>query len=93
MRKTLLQNIGYAILLTVMVSSCSKDDDRIEDPIEEETTTTIYIGGYSNEIANMGEVIWKNGTPLKVYDPSLLPSGNVRYAGAQRNSRRPSLLN
>lgn len=82
MKTILLQNIGYAVALAVMLLSCSKDDDRIEDPIEEETPTSIYISGYSNEITNMGEVIWKNGIPLKVYDPSLLPSGNVRYAGA-----------
>jgi|GEM_PF-3285446 len=41
------------------------------DP-EEETPATIYISGYSNEIANIGEVIWKNGTLLEVYNPNML---------------------
>lgn len=90
MKTSLLKNISYAIMLAIMFSSCSKDDNRPEDPVEEEAPTdpeeetpaTIYISGYSNEIANIGEVIWKNGTPLQVYDPSLLSSGYVRYAGA-----------
>jgi|GEM_PF-6704541 len=82
MKANPLKNISYALVLLLSFSSCSKDDDRIDAPIEEETSATIYISGYSNEIANMGEVVWKNGTPLQVYDPSLLPSGNVRYADA-----------
>ena len=81
MKANPLKNISYALVLLLSFSSCSKDDDRIEGPIEEETPATIYISGYSNEIANMGEVIWKNGTPLQVYNPGLLPSGYVRYGG------------
>ncbi|MFV0472136.1 MAG: hypothetical protein ACK5L7_08930 [Paludibacteraceae bacterium] len=80
--KATLKNISYALVLLLTIPSCSKDDDKIIEPIEEETPATIYISGYSNEIENMGEVIWRNGSPLQVYKTGLLPSGNVRYADA-----------
>lgn len=79
MKTTLFQTISYALMLVVMVSSCSKNDDSIEDPIEEETPAIIYVSGYSNETSNMGEVIWKNGTPLQVFNSDLLSPGSVRY--------------
>ncbi|MFV0467611.1 MAG: hypothetical protein ACK5MK_01655, partial [Dysgonomonas sp.] len=80
--KATLKNISYALVLLLTFSSCSKDDDKIVEPIEEETPATIYIGGYSNETENMGEVIWRNGIPLQVYKPGMLSSGYVRYADA-----------
>ncbi|HMY43106.1 MAG: hypothetical protein K1X26_05145 [Chitinophagales bacterium] len=81
MKANLLRNISYALVLLLTFSSCSKDYERIKDPIEEETPVTIYISGYSNEIANMGEVVWKNGKPIQVYKTGVLPSGYVRYGG------------
>lgn len=78
MKRNLSKSMSYAFVLLLMLSSCSKDDDRINDPIEEvETPATIYISGYSNEIAH--EVIWKNGTAMPVYSLGLLSSGYVRY--------------
>lgn len=81
MKANLLRNINYALVFLLTFLSCSKDDDRIEDPIEEETPVTIYISGYSYEIANMGEVVWKNGTPHQMYNTDVLSSGYVRYGG------------
>lgn len=73
MKATLLNNISYALVLVLTFSSCAKDDDKIEPPIEEGTPATIYIGGYSNEIAYMGEAVWKNGIPMNVFEEGLLP--------------------
>lgn len=81
MKTTLLQKIGYTLVVALMVSSCTKDDDPIEDPTQEDTPGIIYVSGYSNEITNMGEVIWKNGTPLQIFNSDLLSAGNVRYGG------------
>ncbi len=90
MKRNLTKNVIYALMLLLSLCACTKDDPITEDPTEEEIPTnpeedepaTVYISGYSNEITHMGEVIWKNGTPLQIYDPSLLPtSGYVRYGG------------
>lgn len=82
MKKRVLKFMGYVLLATICGLSCKKIDTPLPDETgKEERPTAIYVSGYSNETTTMGEVIWKDGLPLQVYNPNMLTAGYVRYGG------------
>ncbi|WP_159799173.1 hypothetical protein [Flavobacterium sp. MK4S-17] len=81
MKTSQLKKLAYAsVLLSLVLSSCSNGDDEVKDPVVDETPATVYVSGYSTEITNVGEVVWKNGISMEVYDTDMLTPGNVRTA-------------
>jgi hypothetical protein len=80
MKKIPLQLTGIFLLTALLLLSCRKDEPGSTEKPDEEIPTDIYVAGYSNETTTTGEVVWKNGTPLQVYDPTMLTTGYVRYA-------------
>jgi hypothetical protein len=79
MKTSFIKRISAILIATSILASCSKSSNSSTT----ETPATIYVGGYTYESANFGEVIWKNGVEQKVFDSTLMPSsGYVRYPGA-----------